>query len=855
MRKATVAVALVICFGLLAQPCLAVGGDPLPTYSLNVVVNAGTGTITGRLAVSLVNSSSSSISSVPVYLYANTFSQPDPDLVDANFALRFPSGFSAGAMNISKASVQGVEVAVEPVEGDLVVELHLPAELAVPPGGVLQVEISFVTKVPERFGAFSWIDGGLVLMGGWYPALFALGAGGFEPDRVGAPAKFDCSVSAKSAGLLVLGNRMYRVGAEKTVRSRFDWTGPLLLYFQPDFGISASLKNGQKVLKTVVRQRGEDRVEWLKPVVDSVLPVLGAPENAGEPFLVLEGSLRETMAMPFPGGIVLSDLAFSVAPLVDLIAQHRANVQAAAFAGKLMKSCGISMFDALLALNLYQLLKWDKGEVDPLYFRRVLTKGEFLGALDKFGTDPQVHFKSSMFFMPELPAEMRRSFELLRLQIPSPHTAARIIFKILGAQRTGEALATAIERRTSVVRTALELANAQETAGIAASLSPGEVELKLEEVLRVDGRWRAMICKHGFPSELPLEMLVDSGSKTAVVTADCAGDCCGVDLGAASRAPKVKLDPYGVFQQKWTGSDHPRRNDRSYTDLKWVVSRIHLTLNAGDSIPSASFELVLQPRFDLRHSGFIKPRLDPSKVALLGGWRYGFGKRVRPSFLAWSLSIGLRAIFGIDDDAGNNLGLALTLVHYNRQSTMNPFRGNWSYVYLYPIASFDFQHYGSRFGGLVSQVFGRSPDHVLAMRVRFDSGAGWLPDWDRAATGGVAGMRAFASTDISRRHALVGSLEYRWMMVRNLNFSLARLAYLTGIQLAFFVDAATADDHLLDLFGSGNSYIDTGLGIRGHLNILGTIPTLLGVELAYLLPVLGTPDDGFNVTVGFTQPF
>jgi len=93
------------------------------------------------------------------------------------------------------------------------------------------------------------------------------------------------------------------------------------------------------------------------------------------------------------------------------------------------------------------------------------------------------------------------------------------------------------------------------------------------------------------------------------------------------------------------------------------------------------------------------------------------------------------------------------------------------------------------------------------------------------------------------------------MLFRNRNLSLGRIAYLTGLQLAFFCDAATTDDSFLGMFRAYNSYIDTGIGIRSHVNILGTIPTIIAVELAYLLPVLGAENGGFNAGLAFSQPF
>jgi hypothetical protein len=228
---------------------------------------------------------------------------------------------------------------------------------------------------------------------------------------------------------------------------------------------------------------------------------------------------------------------------------------------------------------------------------------------------------------------------------------------------------------------------------------------------------------------------------------------------------------------------------------------------------------------------------------------------VRPTYLANSLSLGIRAAFPVDGSSGSLLGPVLSYLHYTRESRMNPYEGNWSYLFAYPIFSPDFAEAGSRFGAMTSQLFGRSPDHVLALRINGDTGVGWIPKWDVPATGGLEGLRALGSFAASARHRVGGSVEYRFMPVRNLHASVMRLGYITALQFAFFVDGAAISDDLGTLFDSSSTLVDVGVGFRPHADVFGVLPGIISIDVAYLLPILGAAQGGTNVVVSFYQPF
>ena len=117
------------------------------------------------------------------------------------------------------------------------------------------------------------------------------------------------------------------------------------------------------------------------------------------------------------------------------------------------------------------------------------------------------------------------------------------------------------------------------------------------------------------------------------------------------------------------------------------------------------------------------------------------------------------------------------------------------------------------------------------------------------------GLRALPATEIRAGSRLGLSLEYRWMPLRNLNFSLFDLAFLNAFQMALFADSATMDEEPADLFGAENSYVNVGLGLRPHFQAFGAFPAMMSVDFAYLLPYPHSRGAGFGALMTFNQPF
>jgi hypothetical protein len=814
----------------------------------------------GSCKFSFANDSAIELARLPIYLYPNLLAAPADDLVDVTFPHRFPGGFSAAGMELGVVLVDGVEVELtEEVNGahsGLLVWATLPLPLS--PGAKVVLEIEFRTLIPERFGPFGEIDGTVVLLGGWHPLVPRLDREGFALHAVDPMADIQITISGPSPGLLVIGDRITRLNSRTRAEVVLtQWSGPVLLYHRSAWHLSKGRDSTQRALVHVSSKSRSGPQRKARRVRDAVAMALAdspPTDPSSRPYLLLEAPLREMVAIPLRGGLLYSGLAFEVTPLESLESRHTEDLQSAVVASNLLSQSEMDLFEALLTINLVQFVRWGEGKADPVFLRRFLQQMELWGSLDKMGTDPQAHFQTSMFFTPELPAPLRRSPALFAREVPSPRSAARMVYNILGAGRVLTALSSALST-SSRLQPALEhVASLEEREMLGVALAPLHIDLELAGERETEDGFEVDVCKHGDVGPLPLELLIKEKRTSRLLLVPCRGSCCTIATGARTR-PQVTLDPHGLLLQEGLHDNHPRRNDRNHLDLKWVLNRPFVSFAGGDRLPAMGVELQVEPRWDLQHRFVLRPSVTSNRGTISGLWRYGFGHKVRPTYLANSLSLGVRAAFPIDGSDGSLLGPVFSYLHYTRQSRMNPFKGNWSYLFAYPIFTPDFEEIGSRFGAMTSQLFGRSPDHVLAVRLNCDTGVGWIPKWDVPATGGLEGLRALSSFAASSRHRIGGSVEYRFMPIRNLHASVMRLGYITALQFAFFVDGAAISDDIESLFDSSSTLIDVGIGFRPHADVFGVLPGIISIDVAYLLPILGAAQGGTNVVLSFYQPF
>lgn len=847
----------VLAAALLAVTSTATGPQgTFPEYTLELSLDTRAATLSGEMSVRLPSVPEDG--RIPLYLYPNLYATPAPDLDEVNFPHRFPNAFSAGGMTLGEVSVNGkMTIPVyEGGDGTTAVLAHVDA-----PRGDDKVEVRtrFEVMVPERFGTFGRYEGRFTLLGGWHPSLPQATASGYDVTNLRTAASYSCRIKVDRPGLLALGSRLVRVGAGAPVEIKVDASGPLLLYFSPDFSVRAVFDESGVRVGTVVGagrncRECDVRTARVAEQIARPLDILQRPAGGRKSVVALEAPLREAVALPFPGGVLFSDMTFSIAPIKRMVAQHTEGLKVALLAGRLLSSTEVSLLDALVTAKLLMLWRWEGGESSPAYVRDLFRKVEAIDLLDRVGTDPQAYFQSSVYFSPRVAAELENCFEAFAAPLPSPLTTARLISLTFGWPTVLDAVSGSLRTGRGVLTLLKEAGTEKQARVLKDILAMSPSDLSLESVEESDDGWQTKLCKGETAPEIPVEVLVDDGARTALSVVNCRQACCTIAVGKAEREPDVVLDPLGMVRQQGQEGQHPRFNDRNYADIKWMVARPYFAMSSGDRVPTLGIELRAQRRWDLKNLAFIYPLLTPARAAVFAGWRFGFGQMVRPNYLHTQLGVGLRAATSLDSSQ-TSVGPALTYSYYTRESRTNPFEGTWLNSYLYPLFSDSGEEVGVRVGGLSTFLFGGSPVHIVAARILADASFGWTPSWEAPTTGGHLGLRALPATAIRAGSRLGLSLEYRWMPLRNLNFSLLDLAFLNAFQFALFADSATMEDEPQDLFQRQNSYVNIGMGFRPHFQAFGAFPALMSVDVAYLLPYPHSRGAGFGALMTFNQPF
>lgn len=792
------------------------------------------------------------LSQVPVqaYLPASRYAVQDPDLDDVNVLWRLPYG-----MSLSKSAYEDAGGQAVVADDDGWIDLPRLSD------GAGRWGLAFQIQFPLRTGPFAAGSWGLGALGGLFP-LVPVQPGEEESGsglHVSRNRELVVEV-ARGEGLIVVGNHFSRVASGRPATFRLQSAGPLPFIFLSEFSLTRWRSRDPSVPEVwgiIPCQRCNQelgRMESTVSLVGKRLEKLPS-HSADARFLVVQIPLRETPALPFPGGIAVSDRFLRLTPLGPLRQRHIDALNWMVVAGWLIQRPGWTLDDALLWVRMMELVAQSQGHREALLLKEFFREGEVLATLDTIGTDPQTGFESTLFFRSAPPGELESLPERVTSRSGSPTFVARQALLLLGLERAVSLLESAMSDASGLSRTILRSLTGDSEAIFAAAMHRRESDLRLVSIKRHGSRWNARVCVEGDQGPLVLEAEARRGLRRKVRSAQaCLSDCCDLDVGEWKRRPRVVLDPDETLPQVTLLPEDPRRNDRLHPDLKWMIARPYLSMARGDRLPTTSFELVVQPRYDLRHQGFFGPFLTPDRLALAGGYRMGVGPRVRPNLRMGALSLGLRGALGLENRGQVSWGPMLVLDAMSTGSRPNPAKGFRAMAYAYPYASAGLDKMGLR-GGAGLTLYGRPwLSWVVVGGLKLDGVAGWFPPWEAIQVGGIGGMRGLSSTGPRTRYRVGGSLELRWMLFQGADAPVLDLLFLRGLQLALFVDAASLTRGIHDVGSTDSLYTNVGLGLRPHVDWLGFIPGILSLDVAWLLPVGAVNSGSIGILFGLMQP-
>ncbi|MDF1663576.1 MAG: hypothetical protein P1V97_17525, partial [Planctomycetota bacterium] len=160
--------------------------ETMPDYDVNIKVSKDHQTLSGTVTLRFKNSGPRPLKRLPLICYPERFRKQHSDLSDRNFHRFYPKRHNPGSLGLRLDSdkSQGTRLTLELItELDSSNERNLPTpfpqgylkalvfEPPLPPGKRITAKLSFLLKVPERYGAFGRLENRLVLEGGLIPLV------------------------------------------------------------------------------------------------------------------------------------------------------------------------------------------------------------------------------------------------------------------------------------------------------------------------------------------------------------------------------------------------------------------------------------------------------------------------------------------------------------------------------------------------------------------------------------------------------------------------------------------------------------------------------------------------------------
>ncbi len=280
-------------------------------------------TVVGVVRYSIPNPGPEPLDELLLVLYPRTLSERDPVLTDLTFPRVYPERFSPADLELLDAD--GAPLILEPWPVSGIPDgsyAWMPLDPPVPPGERAEVELTFRTTVPQRFGTFGHYRWMVALNGGWLPRVAPRGDDGrWAPGAPLEPVDWDLDLSypadhgavingAVSAGLgsdggaAGLGTALFGVGhARYRGRARF-----LTVVLHRDMQVT-TVDSPSGALVYVGRPPSDRQQQDLALVADNALGLLHEFElpEASDGAVVVEVPLRWRLVEHGEGCVLVSD--------------------------------------------------------------------------------------------------------------------------------------------------------------------------------------------------------------------------------------------------------------------------------------------------------------------------------------------------------------------------------------------------------------------------------------------------------------------------------------------------------------------------------------------------------------------
>jgi hypothetical protein len=867
----------------------APGARAAPDNSLavDVTLDPDRGPLFGRVKMQLHNTSTSYLSSVPLWLYPNHLAQRPAALGDVNFHWMYPGLFSPSGMEIGDLSVEGRPATYTLEDTDA--GAHTLARVALaeplPPGGTLALEVAFEVVLPRRFGGFGCDGLRCRLMGGFYPMPAHLGPGGWElaaaPDRVAARV----TVHAPPELMLVVdGNFLpQRGGATVTVTSD-DVPYPTIV--------------SDRVLRASSVDAGGAHVDYLHRKArppsseDQPLPyvredkaglVLEAARNAleflsaqglsatGTRLTMIEAPLRHELVQVHGDVILVSDQIFGIFPLNRLRKYHRFELVRAVFlavATDVLARSEVPEDRDLAAgvLASYLLEVFTLREFKKIEFAKDLLRPvDFIPAVDQLMYAPLVASSSTYFGDVDERDPIRDDVRRFSHKNASPRLVYNKLTDLLGPAKMSLLPRKMLGQGKPLRAAATEIFGGDLGWFWAQWLGPRpRTNYRLENIKVTENpggpgvHVAVTVAREGADILEPVEVKVedkDGGSRT--LSWNARGDRATLEADLPAGLKSVEVDPRARLLETSIGSlkpsDDPLYDNRTPKRWRFIYQGLGglLDVTSGRIGIEAAFEL--KPQHDLRHAFLFRAYRSESVTAGFGAaYDWFFGQQADRNRTTSVLGAGISAsrldpdfgmALGGKREPGYRLGMSLAVGHDTRDYFIDPWRalglsaGVGGSLTLLESGK---QLATGSAGVEALRLFELLPGHVLGIDVTAGVAFGQIELASQLTTAsGISGLRGYLPSDLLARANVIGRLQLRDDYITELDWNLLHFTTVRALAGTLFADVAaitTCEDYS---FAKDRVFYDVGYSFRVLHDAFGVYQQLLSIDVAVPLTPRG----------------
>jgi hypothetical protein len=857
--------------GAAAAPALDV------RYQLEVRFDPTDHTIAGDVRVTIVNHSGVDLFEIPFVLYPNRYRERDPELDDDSLERIYPRAFNPGSIAITSIEAgddNAVDLTIEdPADNPPHTIARARLTRAVPPDGSVDLHMSFVTFIPEKFGVFGYFNGVTVLKGGWHPYVAPWRDGRWVLDGAPDPASITAEVLAPHA-VTIIGADMVDPDEDAPIRR---WR----LHAPRAASVPLALSPSYRVW---TEQDGSVRIQYAylpddRPYAPLIVATLRQGlaffrreygEVAATDVIAAEAHLHQELVAPDPRVIFVAARAFKV--FGPLKKYHEAEV----VKGLLFALWRTRLTDeeawvieGLADASTQRYLR-DRYRKPPSLVR-LLRPIAFLPVIDQILYSNRLPLRQ-VYFKETTPVLPREELGLFNNRRPDGSTILFKLTALIGVDAVNQVL----ERYTDLVIRG----EAKPFRTVAFEETGRDLEWFYRQWLEInpktdfsitsvrrerlgDGHHTTVdLSKTGEGVEPVTIRLLQRRGPPLTTTWLAYDSSFQETFVTPSPITAVELDP-----ERKT-SDPERFNDRNPAAIKFIWERLPgVSYDLQTKNLSYDVSAYFQRRYDehnlLRLKYFSNDTETGGSMALAHDferdvWSYSTRQSIGVGFESTKRAVPLTPGGPIDPvtsiQVSHVISNAKTSLVYSEEIQQLIF-GAIPYstvsTELATQLSGDQHPSAIRIVADVRHQWPFASQHEIAGRAAIGQSAGAFHEARQFDLGGSSGMRGYSPNSLIGESMLLVSVEYRHPVARELDMNIWGISLFRRLQAVVFADVGTVSSYR-DL------RTDVGGGIRLSHEILGLYPIVTRFDVAYPLNVeesLQADERSLHLYVTAGQPF